>query len=434
MQEKCMTEPRGEGQPNFEDQAGRDADQSLTLEGSKDSQKSIVPHKERKKDGIAKQLTDREATISEDRRLVHSLAKAEEILRYFETRSKLGLPISEKDITELEDAKAVVASLSVQKETTLQEYKTIMSDPVIYERVWEEAKGEEMAKDALKDRASKEKEEEYKRAKEEIIKKVSEISDAIGQFFLQIELRAVREKSKKESVGDAASVVNRVLLRAKEILGQGKYGANEFLHRLFEANHSPHENTIIDELKQYRRELDSLKDNWLVTTLRRVGLTTDKEKAAIDVILREEDLFEAAVRQVKELSSLQHDHEIWRSQQTSILAQQLKTLMLEAWARENEIQRKYPTQHYRLPDFVFREIGMNLNKIADFVELKNGYAMSFSGEGEVESKKRMGIWWEPDREKNSAERRLNSLFQSIVLQAGGESLWRNPESEKQEKD
>ena len=105
----------GEGQPNIENKAEQETKQPLTAEDLKQRREGLEQRvaaiKKQKEDDIKKQLSDREAMIAEDGRLVPLLEEAEGTLEYFETQNQQGLLTDKKDVAELESLKTLVASL-----------------------------------------------------------------------------------------------------------------------------------------------------------------------------------------------------------------------------------------------------------------------------------------------------------------------------------
>lgn len=382
-----MEKPRGEGQPNFENQAEQEVKQPLTAEDLKKRREGLEQRvaaiKKQKEDNIAKQLTDREAMIAEDARLVPLLEEAEGTLEYFETQNEQGLLTDAKDIAELENLKALVVSLREQKDATLQKYDAIMSNPDVYEKVWEEAHGEKMTRE-LKDRREG--------ASKEITQRVQEIGNIIEQLSSQREYAYGEVKKKERDLDTAVSALRKVIDEATKELDSGQYKTSEFLKDLRTPDTY---GGYITGAEQYRKSL---------------GLFKGKEKAAVDYVLREKYKFDDADKKAGEVDKAKQYLGTLDSQ-VDKLAEQYKTLVLDAWAKENEIKKEFPAEGYVSNDLP-HEVHYGLE----------ASLMKRSGLGETKD----GRWQRPystDR-KNEKFERLNGLFRRIETTAG-EYLWMN---------
>lgn len=379
----------------------RDEGQSITAEDLRkkreDLEARVAAVKKQREEDIAKQLKDREGMIAEDTRLIPLLEEAEGTLEYFETQNQQGLFTDEKDIAELENLRTLVSSLREQKDATLQKYEAIMSNPDVYEKVWEEAHGEKM---------SREFKEKRETAAREIQKRVNEIANAIEQLSSQREFAYSELKAKEGALDSARGALKKIIDEACRSLGSGEWRTSEFLKDLRTPNTY---GECITGIEQYRKKL---------------GLFKGKEKAAVDYVLRERHKFGEADKKAEELNKARQYLETLNAQ-VDQLAEQYKTLLLEAWAKENEIKREFPAEGSvfdNLPHHVHFGLERNLERR--------------SGLGKMEG----GRWIPPydldrgekGRKQKELERfnKLNGLFERIEEKAG-KHLWLfNPEEQK----
>lgn len=388
-----MEKSHGEGQPNYEKQPEQEVEQPLTIEDLKkkreDLEQRVAAIKKRKEDDIAKQLTNREAMIAEDTRLVPLLDEAEGTLEYFETQNEQGLLTDAKDIAELENLKTLVVSLREQKDATLQKYDAIMSNPEVYEKVWEGAHGEKMTRE-LKDRREG--------VAKEIIQRVEEIGNSIEQLSSHIEYAYDEVTKKERDLSTAVMALRKVVSEATQNLDSGQYKTSEFLKDLrTPSNYGKY----ITNVKQYRKGL---------------GFFKGKEKASVDYVLRREYEFNDADKKAEEVNKAKQYLGTLNSQ-IDKLAEQYKTLVLDAWVKENEIKKEFPIEDYisdDLPHEVHYGLEADLMKRSGLVETKDGrWQRSYGTE-----------------RKNEKFGRLNGLFRSIEITAG-EYLWmNNPEKQR----
>ena len=391
----------GEGQPNIENKAEQETKQPLTAEDLKQRREGLEQRvaaiKKQKEDDIKKQLSDREAMIAEDGRLVPLLEEAEGTLEYFETQNQQGLLTDKKDVAELESLKTLVASLREQKDATLQKYDAIMSNPDVYEKVWEEAHGEKMTRE-LKDRREG--------AAKEITQRVEEIGNAIEKLSSSREYAYGEVEKKKRDLDTAVTALRKVIDEATKGLDSGQYKTSEFLKDLRTPDTY---GGYITGAEQYRKSL---------------GLFKGKEKAAVDYVLRERYKFDDADKKAEEVDKAKQYLGTLDSQ-VDKLAEQYKTLVLDAWTKENEIKKEFPAEGYSsndLPHTVHYGLEENLERRSGLGKMEGGrwippYDLDRSEKG---------------RKRNEEEKfnKLNSLFHRIEETAGRYLYMHNPEKEK----
>ncbi len=325
--------------------------------------------------------------IAEDARFVPLLKEAESTLEYFETKNKQGLLTNEEDVVELENLRALVASLCKQKDATLKKYEAITNNPDVYEKVWEEAHEEKI---------SRELKEKLEGATKKIQDGVNKIADAIEQLLSQTEFAYRDLEVKNGALNSAETALRKIIDEACENLSSDEYRTTKFLK---DFKTPPTYGGYITGVEQYRKSL---------------GFFKRKEKAAVDRVLREKDRFDEAGKKSEECHEARKHLETLNAQ-VDELAEQYKTLLLEAWDEENEIKKEFPAE-----DHIFGDLPRRVH---------SGLENSLKGKAYPSpnsfGKERGGH--KPEEEKL---KKLNELFCRIEKKAGPYLWINNPEKYK----
>ena len=372
---------------------GQENERPLSVEDLKkrraDLEARVAQAKRQKEEDLGKQLKDREVMVAEDTRLVPLLEEARSTLEYFEVQNQQGLLTEAGDLKELDSLKQLVVSLEQQRAYAWQKYDAIMAQPEVYAKVREDADQEG------KDRDFKEREQA---ATKEIQERTDKFSEKIVALAQEKENAWNTVQARERDVNTAKSALYEIRKKAKEGLSSAEFRTNNVIDDTSSVNtHAEY----IRRLEDYRKGL---------------GMFKGKEKAAIDYVLRERQKFLAVDQLVAGERGLNQARKDMEEMDARIdqLAEEYKTLLMEAWAKENELTGGA----YRgdtLPDKVHYGVEHNLKKVA--------------GIGETESRN-MSYGWKKEIYDKAKEKNFGAFIDTFreVEKKAGEYLWMtNPE-------
>lgn len=257
-----MTE-HGEEQPSPGEQEAR---RSFTVEDlikrRQDLERRGAEINRKKEEDIAKKLTEREAMVEEDKRIVPLLEEANRTLEEFETQNEQGLFTEEKDKADLEELRAFVSDLRTQREAALQKYRDIMQNEDVSGKVWEEAHIEEISREFIK----------------EIEQWIKEMCDDIVEYATQRGTALKEREDAGTALYSAKGELQQIIGDAMQSLDYKQDETRDFLNRV-SRNISNGTGRLVENVKDIEERRRGL------------GFLKFKEKSALDSVLEKGSKF-----------------------------------------------------------------------------------------------------------------------------------------------
>jgi hypothetical protein len=275
-----------------------------------------------KQDNLEKQMKERGGLIVEDAELVPQLQEAKSTLEYFETQGEFSTSNDSEYTAELGKLRDLVTSLEEQRDEALRKYESIMRDPDVYGKVWEEAHEEKKTRE-IKEKTLEEARELFGRAKE--------LADKITELASSIDSTNTEGRNTRYRYHEAAGELNKVIDEARNKLQHKHYQTVRFLDNLANQVISPRTADIVSNTKKvddYRQQL---------------GIFQGREKAAVDHVLKSHTLRE--IDNARSADSLQQAKYDELNNTQAHLAQEYRQLTADALEKAEELGGEGISKH-----------------------------------------------------------------------------------------
>ena len=293
----------------------------------------------KKADDLARQLSDREALVAEDARFVPLIKEAKQTLKYFETQAKNGILTGEEVESELASLRADVASLEEQREVVLDTYKDLMKNPEVNDAVHDEAIEENKERTAKKDKEIESLVQELKEksvlVEKRIAEKIKTLGDAMELCLTQTMIARADRDEKYKSHDKIDSEIRDIIIKAA---GSTRGETVSFLDNL------------LNEVRKIRQDTKRATQTYTECFAKAkayratLGILQFKDKAALDIILKEENKFTEADKKAKEYNEADSKATLAEEMTDTLpdLVLKYKAIYFEALTEQNKLKEQPP--------------------------------------------------------------------------------------------
>lgn len=330
---------------------------------------------------VEQKISERELLIGEERQNDELLVTARETLEYFTSMQELD-QLDKADTKKLEELQVIVSSLENQRVEIEKKVATISSRLEIFEKLYDAAKKEDIERTV----------------KSLIEKSHTELDPQIDQLAATIKDLVSRDNSlyrsmeqQQQATYGAWKKIGEAFSRAKNMLSEkSNYGS--ILEQILKNSRSPEE--LSQKLTEARKSL---------------GMFKGKEKAAIDFILAQGQVFNEYNHAAEQFSFLQQQRESLKSERSN-LSEQFKVILGKSWEAEDKISELCGASFgMGLPANLWHRLEHHITKFADLQHL----------EGNRKVGKHEG-WY--NATQNPEGRALYDTWKNITETAGGYGL------------
>lgn len=346
---------------------------------------------QREKD-VKQKISERESLIGEAKKNDELLGAAREALEYFVSMQELG-QLDKADAKRLEELQTLVSSLEGYRVEIEKKIAIISSRPEILEKLQDAAKKEDA------ERTTKSLVEQ---SRAELEPQVDQLATAIKNLASRdVSLSQLIERQQSAASG-AWNKIADAFGRARDMLSE-KSNFGYTLQQIFRDSRAPEE--LQQKLTEARKSL---------------GMFKGKEKAAVDFILAQTQVFDEYHRTAEQLSSLKQQRESLKNEKAG-LAEQFRAMLVKSWEVQEKISELGGTPSgMGLPNDLWYRLQHQIEKFADLRRW----------EGDQKVGKYEG-WFNATR--TAEGRALYNTLQEVTENAGGYGLtMRNPNKPERE--
>jgi DNA repair exonuclease SbcCD ATPase subunit len=292
-----------------------------------------------KEKDIEQKIPERESLIAEVKKNDELLQTAQETLEYFTSMQQLA-PLDDEDTKKLEELQTLVLSLENQRVELEKKISTISNQPEVL------AKLQDMAQKENVEISVKNLTEQ---AKAELEPKVDQIAQEIKDLALRKNLCWQDLERQRKVANDCWRQITTIVEQAKEKL-RGKSDFDSILEKIFRDSSITSEE-LLQKLSEARSKL---------------GMFKGKEKASVDFISSQTQLFEKYTKDNELFDALEGKSNEAKSE-TNNIAEQFKAIILESWNIQNKINELLGnhTNFSGLPSNLNSRLTGQMEKIAD---------------------------------------------------------------------
>lgn len=392
--------PAGTGEGDFppserSDDANAESDE-LTVDGLQRVTEALrlrveAARNEQVRD-VKQKVADRETLIGEERKNDELMHAAEKSLAYYKSLDALG-DLPENERAQLQKLRDIVTSLDAESARIRKRADALSALPAVNERLVDKATSED---------ATRAREKDTREAHEKLDPEIDAIMQEI-QTIARRKRELWGQKTQKEGVVQSRwGAIVRVFDSAKSQLGS-KFEFRDILDTLLHGNPAP------ESLQRALREQRHSLGRW----------GKRKEKAAIDQILRDENIFSQCTQAFAERDAITQQIDALQKNVDHI-AERYRDVMLRAWKVQSRVNEE-TEQPYAddLPSSLAHRLQSHIERAADLKRWEDGRQVGkYKG------------WHEANQ--YPANKMLDNVWDNIQKKAGGISLVRySPESVKE---